>query len=103
MSNRSDMLRVVKKAIRRGWVLAVKANAKMRHIKLRYTDGSLAVCAATPSDVRAVKNFEAELRRAERRAVETRDAEIAKSRTAEIKATPNRMIRHGKIAEHIRF
>lgn len=61
-----EIKQIVQDAESRGWTREPSRNG---HIKLRHpTTGRMVVMASTPSDVRALKNIRAELKRKEREA-----------------------------------
>jgi hypothetical protein len=62
---RRDLERLLRRARASGWVVA---RTRSGHWRLRYWGGGIVVIGSTPSDHRALRNFRAQLRRAERRA-----------------------------------
>ncbi len=69
MSTKGDIRKVVRSAIRRGW-LDVGAGRKSAHFHLKWVDGTHLTASFTPSCRRAVKNFEADLRRVEKQTID---------------------------------
>ena len=64
MSTRGDFKKMMKAAKRRGWLeVSTSQNA---HVKLRWVNGACLTISTTPSDYRAFRNIEADLRRIER-------------------------------------
>lgn len=62
MSNLSrEMADLVKQARRQG--CSVEQQKRSNHYKIKVPNGGIVVCAATPSDQRAVLNMRARLRR----------------------------------------
>jgi hypothetical protein len=59
-----DLDRLIKEAQQRGWKVD---GGGARHWRLKHPNGALIYCPASPSDWRGVRNFKADLKRAERR------------------------------------
>jgi len=71
MSARGDMRKIVKAAIKRGWRnIGKEQNRKTVHYIFEWTDGTRVTASVTPSCDHAVKNFIADMRRAERSVVD---------------------------------
>jgi hypothetical protein len=64
---KSDLRRIVVAARSRGWSVSYTGTG---HLRLLHPNGAVVVAGGTPSDWRAHRNFQADLRRAERRTCE---------------------------------
>jgi predicted RNA binding protein YcfA (HicA-like mRNA interferase family) len=60
-----DLRRLIRDARRRGWHATLTNGG---HIRLTHPNGGLVHTSYTPSDHRSIRNLDAQLRRAERRA-----------------------------------
>jgi hypothetical protein len=62
---KADLKQLLRQASACGWQVARTRNG---HWRLLYPGGGIVVMSSTPSDCRALRNMQAQMRRAERRA-----------------------------------
>jgi len=74
MSDKADMKRLRKSAIKRGWRDITKSRRRRSHYILEWVSGERVTMSLSPSCSHAMKNCAADLRRVERRGVDNPDA-----------------------------
>lgn len=65
MSLKTDMKKAIRAALDAGWFL--DDTPDKRHVMLHHSSGATVVASVTPSDHRAIKNFQSDIKRATRR------------------------------------